>query len=192
MCIKDPINKTCWRNGKDLSNGAPKIKLWNNTKKRIFRFSPKISAGHGWSWKFFFANFQTLGPLGCQGWVVIPQNVKKVKIRAPYCTFINCLIMDRNKIKCQPFNFTNNVSWVRACLSIWLERFRGSQKEDERGPFRLLFLYVNAPLYQHKCVFAWPKGVTVNSFQHRAPPACDHFYIHFIKRYCPQDLQHTN
>jgi hypothetical protein len=25
----------------------------------------------------FFANFQILGPLGCQGWVVIPQNVKK-------------------------------------------------------------------------------------------------------------------
>ncbi len=23
---------------------------------------------------------------------------------------------------------------MRACLSIWLERFRGSQKEDERGP----------------------------------------------------------
>jgi hypothetical protein len=35
----------------------------------------------------FFANFQILGPLGCQGWVVIPQNVKKVKITAPYCTF---------------------------------------------------------------------------------------------------------
>ncbi len=46
-------------------------------KKRIFRFLPKISAGHGWSWKIFLANFQTLGPLGCQGWVVIPQNVKK-------------------------------------------------------------------------------------------------------------------
>jgi hypothetical protein len=29
--------------------------------------------------KFFFANFQILGPLGCQGWVVIPQNWKKVK-----------------------------------------------------------------------------------------------------------------
>jgi len=27
--------------------------------------------------KIFFANFQILGPLGCQGWVVIPQNVKK-------------------------------------------------------------------------------------------------------------------
>jgi hypothetical protein len=27
--------------------------------------------------KNVFANFQILGPLGCQGWVVIPQNVKK-------------------------------------------------------------------------------------------------------------------
>ncbi len=25
--------------------------------------------------KIFFASFQILGPLGCQGWVVIPQNV---------------------------------------------------------------------------------------------------------------------
>jgi hypothetical protein len=33
--------------------------------------------------KFIFANFQILGPLGCQEWVVIPQNVKKVKITAP-------------------------------------------------------------------------------------------------------------
>jgi hypothetical protein len=36
MCIKDPINKTCWKNGKDVSNGAPKIKLWNHTKKTHF------------------------------------------------------------------------------------------------------------------------------------------------------------
>jgi hypothetical protein len=36
---------------------------------------------------FFLANFQILGPLGCQRWVAIPQNVKKVKITAPYkCT----------------------------------------------------------------------------------------------------------
>jgi hypothetical protein len=33
---------------------------------------------------FFFANYQILGPLGYQGWVVIPQNVKKIKITAPY------------------------------------------------------------------------------------------------------------
>jgi hypothetical protein len=31
----------------------------------------------------FFANFNILGPLGCQGWVVKPQNVKKAKITAP-------------------------------------------------------------------------------------------------------------
>ncbi len=36
MCIKDPSNKTCWKNGKDLSDGAPKIKLWNHTKKTHF------------------------------------------------------------------------------------------------------------------------------------------------------------
>ncbi len=35
--------------------------------------------------KICFANFQILGSLGCQGWVVIPQNVKKKsKIPAPY------------------------------------------------------------------------------------------------------------
>ncbi len=34
--------------------------------------------------EIFFANFQILGPLGCQGWAVIPQNVKKAKITAPF------------------------------------------------------------------------------------------------------------
>ncbi len=33
--------------------------------------------------KFFFCQFQILGPLGCQGWVVIPQNVKKSKSLHP-------------------------------------------------------------------------------------------------------------
>ncbi len=53
-------------------------------KKRIFRFLPKISTAMD-EVEIFFANFKILGPLGCQGWVVIPQNVKKVKITAPYC-----------------------------------------------------------------------------------------------------------
>jgi hypothetical protein len=34
---------------------------------------------------FIFANFQILGPLGCQGWVVIPQNVKKSQ---NHCTLV--------------------------------------------------------------------------------------------------------
>jgi hypothetical protein len=37
--------------------------------------------------KFFFANFQILGPLGCQGWVVIPQNVKNSKSPHPSLYF---------------------------------------------------------------------------------------------------------
>jgi hypothetical protein len=36
--------------------------------------------------KIFLANFQILGPLGCQGWVVIPQNVKKIQ---NHCTLMN-------------------------------------------------------------------------------------------------------
>ncbi len=86
MYNEDSINKTCWKNGKDLSNRAPKLNFEIIPKKRIFWFLPKISAGHGWSWNFFFANLQILGPLGCQGWVVIPQNVKK---SPNHCTLLS-------------------------------------------------------------------------------------------------------
>jgi hypothetical protein len=68
---------------KICQTGLPVLNFEIIPKKRIFRFLPKISAGHAWSWKFFFANFQVLGPLGCQGWVVIPQNVKKSKSLHP-------------------------------------------------------------------------------------------------------------
>jgi hypothetical protein len=37
---------------------------------------------------------------------------------------------------------------VQACLSIWLERFRGSQKEDEFGPLSIQFSLILA-LSQH-------------------------------------------
>ncbi len=70
---------------KICQTGLLKLNFETRPKKRIFRFLPKISAGHGWSWKIFFANFQILGPLGCQGWVVIPQNVKKSQ---NHCTLI--------------------------------------------------------------------------------------------------------
>jgi hypothetical protein len=85
MCIKDLINKRCWKNSKDLSNGAPKIKLWNHAKKTHFPILAKNFRRPWMKFNIFFATFQILGPWGCQGWVVIPQNVKKVKITAPYC-----------------------------------------------------------------------------------------------------------
>ncbi len=60
---------------RDIGRSVPWISslfAWALQWKSAKRFS-------GWSWKFFLANFQILGPLGCQGWVVIPQNVKKSK-----------------------------------------------------------------------------------------------------------------
>jgi hypothetical protein len=33
--------------------------------------------------KNVFANFQILGPIGCQGWAVMPKNGGKAKITAP-------------------------------------------------------------------------------------------------------------
>ncbi len=59
--VKEPINKTCWKDGKDPSKGVPNIKIY------IYRFLPKNFARHRWSWHFFLYNFQILGPLGCQG-----------------------------------------------------------------------------------------------------------------------------
>ncbi len=70
---------------KICQTGLLKLNFETRPKKRIFRFLPKISLGHGWSWNFFFANFQILGPLGCQGWVAIPQNVKKSQ---NHCTLV--------------------------------------------------------------------------------------------------------
>ncbi len=70
---------------KFCQTGLQKLNFEIIPKKRIFRFLPKISAGHGWSWKILFANFQILGPLGCQGWVVIPQIVKKSQ---NHCTLL--------------------------------------------------------------------------------------------------------
>jgi hypothetical protein len=52
-------------------------------KNAFSGFCQKFPQAMGEVKKNFFANFQILGPLGCQGWVVIPQNVKKVKITAP-------------------------------------------------------------------------------------------------------------
>jgi hypothetical protein len=73
---------------KICQTGLLKLNFETRPKKRIFLFLPKISAGMD-EVEIFFANFQILGPLGCQGWVVIPQNVKKVKITAPYWATIN-------------------------------------------------------------------------------------------------------
>ncbi len=57
MCIEDPINNTCWKNGKDLSNGAPKFKLWNHTKKTHFPVFAKNFRRPCMKLKIFFCRF---------------------------------------------------------------------------------------------------------------------------------------
>ena len=67
---------------KICQTGLSKLNFETRPKKRI----PVFATNFRRPWmklKIFFANFQILGPLGCQGWVIIPQNVKKVKITAP-------------------------------------------------------------------------------------------------------------
>jgi hypothetical protein len=83
MCIKDSINKTCWTNGNDLSNEAPKIKLWNRTKKRIFRFLPKIPQPMDEVEKFFLPISKSLDPLGVRDGLLYLEMCKKAKITAP-------------------------------------------------------------------------------------------------------------
>ena len=62
---------------------------------------------------FFFANFQILGPLGCQGWVVIPQNVKKSK---NHCTLMTSGIGKGGICIC-------NVNWTVVLGSLFKDIF---------------------------------------------------------------------
>jgi hypothetical protein len=63
MCIKDPINKTCWKMVKIRQTGFLKLKFEIIPKKCIFLFLPKIFTSCGWS-LIFLPIFKSLGPLG--------------------------------------------------------------------------------------------------------------------------------
>jgi hypothetical protein len=106
---------------KICQTGLLKSNFETRPKKRIFRFLPKISAGHGWSLKFFFANFQILGPLGCQGWVVIPQNVKKSQ---NHCTLLYTTYPDTLLHTATPFfrNFSG-LPFFHFSFHIWTRVF---------------------------------------------------------------------
>jgi hypothetical protein len=73
ICIKDPIKKHAEKIVKICQTGLLKLNFEIIPKKRIFWFKFPQAMDEV---EIFFANFQILGP----------QNVKKVKITAPYCT----------------------------------------------------------------------------------------------------------
>jgi hypothetical protein len=77
-------------------HGEPSLSKFEVLPKKCnFRFLPKNLQAMD-EVEHFFANFQILGPLGSQGWVVIPLNVKKPKSLHP-------------TVEAHQFNFRNPV-----------------------------------------------------------------------------------
>jgi hypothetical protein len=68
---------------KICQTGLLKLNFETRPKKAFSGFCQKFLQAMDEVENFFFANFKILGPLGCQGWVVIPQNVKKTKSLHP-------------------------------------------------------------------------------------------------------------
>jgi hypothetical protein len=62
---------------KICKTGLLKLNFEIMPKKTHFPVLAKNFRRPWMKFNIFFDTFQILGPLGCQGWVVIPQNVKK-------------------------------------------------------------------------------------------------------------------
>ncbi len=93
MCIKDPINKTCWKNDKDLSNGAPNIKLWNHTKKTHFLVVAKNFRRPCMKLKIFFCQFPNPWTLRVSGMGGYTSKCEKSKnhctlLSSPACLYL--------------------------------------------------------------------------------------------------------
>jgi hypothetical protein len=76
------------------------------------------------------------GQLGPQKYMY-GREVTKGSIYFAFCRLYSSSPSHHGSVWHLPVILTNTVSWVRACLSIWFKRFRGSQKEDERGPLSI-------------------------------------------------------
>ncbi len=103
-------------------------------KKCIFRFLPNIFESNGWSWKKFFASFQILGPLGYQGGVVLPQNVKKSQI---HCTLLHNLqpIWNITLVKPNPGGLVANLTSVTQVQDVSLkDGASGTTAGNEASP----------------------------------------------------------
>jgi hypothetical protein len=77
---------------KICQTGLLKLNFETRPKKRMFRCVPKIFCRPWMKVKIFFGQFPNPWaptPLGCQGWVVIPQNVKKSQ---NHCTLLPSLL----------------------------------------------------------------------------------------------------
>ncbi len=106
------------------------------------------------------ANFQILGPLGCQGWVFIPQNVKKIK---NHCTLGQCHPSN-------PYTALNGVM-----LPSW-DHIIKSFKKTCRGTSSLLYP-IDEP--SHTTIFEWQNNTLNISWTIYLYPTLSvtHFFI---------------
>ncbi len=78
---------------KICQTGLLKLNFETRPEKRIFRFLPKISAGHGWSWNFFcqFPNPWALRVSGMGGYT------SKCEKSQNHCNLVNILTVHHNR-----------------------------------------------------------------------------------------------
>ncbi len=69
---------------KICQTGLLKLNFETRPKNTFSGFCQKFPQAMDEVENVFLPISKSLGPLGCQGWVDMPQNVKKVKITAPY------------------------------------------------------------------------------------------------------------
>jgi hypothetical protein len=85
MCIKDSINKTCWINSKDPSNGFLKLNF-ETIQKNIFRFLPKFSEAMD-EVENFFCQFPNPWPLRVSGMGCYASKCN-LKTKQNHCTLL--------------------------------------------------------------------------------------------------------
>jgi hypothetical protein len=150
MCIRDPINKTCRKNGKDLSNGAPNIKLWNHTKKTHFPVFAKNFRRPCMKLKNFFCQFPnpwTLRVSGMGGYTSKCEKKSKSLHPSTHPTNTGSGQLGGGGGGAKWIFFTDSVSgpfWVSFVKKIW-SKFEEIKKFATRPPVSTKGSFSSAP-----------------------------------------------
>ncbi len=115
MCIKNPTNKTCWTNGKDLSNRAPKIKF-EIIPKPYFQDFGKNKFLQAMDEVWFFLPFSNPWALRVSGMGCYTSKCfKKFKIAAPYYTALYLRLLTTWNKYLIKFKIWSNLTWYCFC-----------------------------------------------------------------------------
>ena len=146
MCIRDPINKTCCKNGKDLSIEAPNIKLWNHTKKTHFPVFAKNFRRPWMKLKIFFCQFPnpwTLRVSGMGGYT------SKCEKNQNHCT-----LLQRRRSGAISNDSTKSIAFFAYSCSFWFTEWL--TLEPRRRGRRYFYLQ---SMYLRRCTWTWSKSL---------------------------------